>query len=174
MPGHDDGLVLDCDPGMQTVASAYRQSGTMEGWLSAMRPHRERNRFRFILAAAFAAPLLKLTCQRNFLIYNWGGSRGGKTAALLAGMSAWGDPEKLMISFDTTVVGLEHRAGLCCDLPIGIDEREYVLTPAGWKQTGIFGTIGLYACKRHRQGAGSQGRWFAASVSMAYRCPLYR
>ncbi|MCI8407562.1 MAG: DUF927 domain-containing protein, partial [Oscillospiraceae bacterium] len=124
MPGHDDGLVLDCDPGMQTVASAYRQSGTMEGWLSAMRPHRERNRFRFILAAAFAAPLLKLTCQRNFLIYNWGGSRGGKTAALLAGMSAWGDPEKLMISFDTTVVGLEHRAGLCCDLPIGIDERQ--------------------------------------------------
>ena len=124
MPGHDDGLVLDCDSSMQTVASAYRQSGTMEGWISAMRPHRERNRFRFILAAAFAAPLLKLTRQRNFLIYNWGGSRGGKTAALLAGMSAWGEPEKLMISFDTTVVGLEHRAGLCCDLPMGIDERQ--------------------------------------------------
>ncbi len=124
MPGHDEGLVLDCDPTMQAAAAAYHQSGTLEGWLAAMRPHRERNKFRFILASAFAAPLLKITRQRNFLTYNWGGSRGGKTAALYAGMSVWGEPEKLTVSFNTTAVGLERRAGLCCDLPMGIDERQ--------------------------------------------------
>ena len=36
----------------------------------------------------------------------------------------WGQPEKLTISFNTTSVGLERRAGLCCDLPIGMDERQ--------------------------------------------------
>ena len=98
-----------------------------------MTPHRTREKFRFILAASFAAPLLRIVKQRIFFVYNWGGSKGGKTAALKAALSAWGDPERLMVNFNATQVGLERTAAFYCDLPLGIDERQL----AGSKQESL-------------------------------------
>ena len=124
LPGHDDGLTLDIDPSQRGMAAAYCKNGTMERWVEHMTPHRARMKFRFILAAGFAAPLLRIVKQRIFFVYNWGGSKGGKTAALKATLSAWGDPERLMVSFNATQVGLERTAAFYCDLPLGIDERQ--------------------------------------------------
>ncbi len=124
LPGHDDGLTLDIDPSQRGMAAAYCKNGTMERWVAHMAPHRDRMKFRFILAAGFAAPLLRIVKQRIFFVYNWGGSKGGKTAALKAALSAWGDPERLMVSFNATQVGLERTAAFYCDLPLGIDERQ--------------------------------------------------
>ena len=126
IPGYDEGITLDIDPSMAGIAAGYRQAGTMEEWIELMRPHRERDKFRFILAASFAAPLLRIVRQRIFFVYNWGDSKGGKTAALKAALSAWGDPERLMVSFNATTVGLERTAEFFCDLPLGIDERQLV------------------------------------------------
>ena len=167
MPGHDEGLVLDCDPTMQAAAAAYHSNGTLEGWLAAMRPHRERNKFRFILASAFAAPLLKITRQRNFLTYNWGGSRGGKTAALYAGMSVWGEPEKLTVSFNTTAVGLERRAGLCCDLPMGIDERQQAGDKQGLLEQLVYMLANGTGKVRGSKGGGLQSvyQWRTVALS---------
>lgn len=130
LPGHGDDIVLDIEPSLRGWAAAYHTAGTFEGWISTMQPHRERDKFRFILAASFAAPLLKIIQQRIFFVYNWGGSKGGKTAALKAALSAWGDPERLMINFNATQVALERMAGFYNDLPLGIDERQL----AGQKQ----------------------------------------
>ena len=124
LPGHADGLTLDIDPSQRGMAAAYCQNGTYDRWRAHMTPHRERDKFRFILAASFAAPLLRIVKQRIFFIYNWGGSKGGKTAALKAALSAWGDPERLMVNFNATQVGLERTASFYCDLPLGIDERQ--------------------------------------------------
>lgn len=124
IPGRDQGIVLDIDPSQKQMAAAYMQFGDMEGWIKTMKPHRERDKFRFILAASFAAPLLRILRQRIFFVYNWGGSKGGKTAALKAALSAWGDPERLMVNFNATQVGLERTAAFYCDLPLGIDERQ--------------------------------------------------
>ena len=124
LPGHDDGITLDIDQSQRVMAAAYCQNGTMERWVEHMRPHRQRDKFRFILAASFTPPLLRIIKQRIFVIYNWGGSKGGKTAALKAALSAWGDPERLMVSFNATQVGIERTAALFCDLPLGIDERQ--------------------------------------------------
>lgn len=124
IPGHDKDIVLDIDPSQRGMAAAYCQSGTMKGWMDTMKPHRERDKFRFILAASFTAPLLRIIKQRIFFVYNWGGSKGGKTAALKAALSAWGDPERLMVNFNATQVGLERTASFYCDLPLGIDERQ--------------------------------------------------
>lgn len=124
IPGYDDGITLDIDPSQRGMAAAYCQNGTMERWIEHMRPHRDRDKFRFILAASFAAPLLRIVKQRIFFVYNWGGSKGGKTAALKAALSAWGDPERLMVNFNATQVGLERTAAFYCDLPLGIDERQ--------------------------------------------------
>ena len=124
IPGHDEDIVLDIDPSQRVLAAAYCQNGTFKDWLETMRPHRKRDKFRFILAAGFTAPLLRIIKQRIFFVYNWGGSKGGKTAGLKAALSAWGDPERLMVNFNATQVGLERTASFYCDLPLGIDERQ--------------------------------------------------
>lgn len=133
LPGHGDDIVLDIEPSLRGWAAAYHANGTFEGWKDTMRPHRERDKFRFILAASFAAPLLRILSQRIFFVYNWGGSKGGKTAALKAALSAWGDPERLMVNFNATQVALERMAGFYNDLPMGIDERQL----AGQKQESL-------------------------------------
>lgn len=133
LPGHGDDIVLDIEPSLRGWAAAYHANGTFEGWKDTMRSHRERDKFRFILAASFAAPLLRILSQRIFFVYNWGGSKGGKTAALKAALSAWGDPERLMVNFNATQVALERMAGFYNDLPMGIDERQL----AGQKQESL-------------------------------------
>lgn len=133
LPGHDEGITLDIEPSQRGMAAAYCKNGTLEQWIDSMAPHRAREKFRFILAASFAAPLLRIVKQRIFFVYNWGGSKGGKTAALKAALSAWGDPERLMVNFNATQVGLERTASFFCDLPLGIDERQL----AGTKQESL-------------------------------------
>lgn len=133
LPGHGDDIVLDIEPSLRGWAAAYHAAGTFEGWVETMQPHRSRDKFRFILAASFAAPLLRILQQRIFFVYNWGGSKGGKTAALKAALSAWGDPERLMVNFNATQVALERMAGFYNDLPLGIDERQL----AGQKQENL-------------------------------------
>jgi len=61
-----------------------------------------------------------------FVIHTWGPTRGGKTAAMKAALSVWGNPEGIMSSFNATRVGLERTAALYSDLPLGIDERQIV------------------------------------------------
>lgn len=133
LPGHGDDIILDVDISLRSWANAYHAVGSFDAWKKIMSPHRERDKFRFILAAAFAAPLLRIVSQRIFFVYNWGGSRGGKTAALKASLSAWGDPEHLMVNFNATQVALERMAGFYNDLPMGIDERQL----AGSKQESL-------------------------------------
>lgn len=133
LPGHGDDIVLDIEPSLRGWANAYHTTGTLQGWVNLMQPHRSRDKFRFILAASFAAPLLRIIQQRIFFVYNWGGSKGGKTAALKAALSAWGDPERLMVNFNATQVALERMAGFYNDLPLGIDERQL----AGQKQESL-------------------------------------
>lgn len=133
LPGHASDIVLDIDPSQRPLASAYATAGTLEGWVTTMAPHRARYRFRFILASAFAAPLLRILKQRIFFVYNWGNSRGGKSAGLKAALSAWGDADRLMVNFNATQVALERMAAFYCDLPLGIDERQL----AGNNQGGL-------------------------------------
>ena len=167
LPGHDDGLTLDIDPSQRGMAAAYCKNGTMERWVEHMAPHRGRMKFRFILAAGFAAPLLRIVKQRIFFVYNWGGSKGGKTAALKAALSAWGDPERLMVSFNATQVGLERTAAFYCDLPLGIDERQMAGTKPGELARTIY-MIGSGTGKlRGSKGGGLQTTYQWRTVALA-------
>jgi len=88
-----------------------------------MRPFRKNNKFRFMMSASFATPLLKLIGHRIFVVLNWGNSRAGKTSALKAALSVWGNPNDLTLTFNTTAVGIERLAGLYNDLPLALDEK---------------------------------------------------
>lgn len=167
IPGHDKDIVLDIDPSQKGMAAAYCQTGSFDKWKDTMQPHRERDKFRFILAAAFAAPLLRIIKQRIFFVYNWGSSKGGKTAGLKAALSAWGDPERLMVNFNATQVGLERTAAFYCDLPLGIDERQL----AGKNQEGLEKTIYMIASGtgkiRGSKGGGLQATHQWRTVALA-------
>jgi uncharacterized protein (DUF927 family) len=117
---------LDVDPGMTAIASGYTTSGTLADWIICTKEARKSPLVRMLMAASFAAPMLRLVGHRVFLVHIWGPSRGGKTAALKAALSVWGEPETIMASFNSTRVGLERLAGFYSDLPLGVDERQLV------------------------------------------------
>lgn len=106
------------------ITDAMTPAGTMPGWMQTAGVIRQHTFARFLLAASFASPLLGLFRQRNFLLYFWGTSGGGKTAAMKMALSAWGNPDGLMTSFLTTKAGLERRLSLLSDFPVAINERQ--------------------------------------------------
>lgn len=123
VPFDADGVLFD-PQNADTIKAGLCKNGTFEGWVEAMGKYRERWRFRFLLAASFAAPLLSILKCRIFCVYNWGDSKGGKTAALQAALSVWGDPEKLMATYNGTDNAIEAYCATYNDLPVGIDERQ--------------------------------------------------
>lgn len=117
------------------VADAFVQRGNLQDWLSVTSEVIKYPMARFILATSFAAPLLNIIGHRNFMLYFWGSSSGGKTAAMVWALSAWGHGQDLMMSFNTSAAGLEGKFALMNDLPIGINERQ---VSAGGKEKQDF------------------------------------
>lgn len=123
LPGVDDGIQLDVP---ESMSKGFRSKGTVEKWVQQIRPVLQYPIARFMLAGSFASPLLRIIGHRNFLIYPYGGTRGGKTAALKVALSVWGNPERTMGSFRSTQNALERQAAFFSDLPMGIDERQVI------------------------------------------------
>lgn len=121
---NDANIIVDLDYKLEKWLKAYTSKGQLNEWIEQISPFRGNNKFRFILASSFAAPLLELIGHRIFIVYNWGDSRGGKSAALKSALSVWGNPEDLTLTFNTTAVGIERLAGLYNDLPLGLDEKQ--------------------------------------------------
>jgi putative DNA primase/helicase len=127
LPGVSEGIVLDIDSkkAMVKLANGFCESGSFAAWKIGIDHHIRKNLIaRLMLAGSFASPLLTMIGHRNFIIHVWGASRGGKTAALKAALSVWGHPESIMVSFNTTMVGLERICEFMSGLPVGVDERQ--------------------------------------------------
>ncbi|MBP2628890.1 MAG: hypothetical protein H6Q68_3601 [Firmicutes bacterium] len=117
--------VLDTDDiAPQSVIDGYSVAGDHGLWLQAISELRKNPKARFILAASFAAPLLKITGQRIFGIHNWGDSRDGKSAVQYAALSVWGKPDTIKILASSSETGIERMSALCSDLPLCISELE--------------------------------------------------
>lgn len=136
IPGAEGEIVIDTDEALNV--SNYHTSGSLNDWIEIMNRVREYPLSRFMLSASFAAPLLKVLGQRVYIIHIWGQSRGGKTAALKAALSVWGEPDELIASFNATKVGLERLAGFYCDLPLGLDERQVVGDKQGFIESLVY------------------------------------
>lgn len=125
LPGIASDYKIDIgEAAAESAVAGLGQDGDFSVWLDAMRKLRTRSKARFIMAASFAAPLLKILGQRSFLIHNWDTTRGGKSATLMAALSVWGNPEELSKSFEDSKTNTERTAALFTDLPLGINEYE--------------------------------------------------
>lgn len=138
LPGLGGEVILDVDGSMQQLANAYSAEGDFEEWKTKISELKRNPIARFILAASFAAPLLSPLNHRVFVIHNWGDTRSGKTAALKAALSVWGNPEMLMANFNATKVGIERLASFYNDLPLGIDERQVAGNKQGFVDSLIY------------------------------------
>lgn len=150
LPHHAGEVLLDPPAGSEHMADAYHMNGSLDEWMAQASDVREAWPIaRFLLAAAFAAPMLRDVRGRTFLVHVWGQSRGGKTAALKLALSAWGEPEALMATFNATAVALERMAGFYNDLPMGVDERQVVSGGRGG-QGAIEGLVYLIGAGKGR------------------------
>lgn len=106
------------------VIDSACECGSLEKWIKNAKLLRESPFGRFVLASSFSATLLKILNHRVFFVHIWHDSRSGKTAAIKMAISVWGNPTKLMGSFNATSIGLERMAGILKYLPFAIDELQ--------------------------------------------------
>lgn len=161
-----DNLVIDAgDEGTEGFAGGYTSKGHLEEWKRNAADVRSYPLVRLMMAASFAAPLLYLTSGRTFLVHLWGPSRGGKSAALHAALSIWGEPSQLIASFNSTRVGLERLAAYYNDLPMAIDEKQVVGDRQGFVE-GLIYMLGLGKSKLRGSKTGLQRSKIWRTIAM--------
>ena len=117
-------VVLDAEENSMSWLSGYKRSGTLEKWVEIMKPLRSNDIFRAVLASGFVPPLLRYIGSRTFIVNLWGSSKSGKSASLYASLSAWGNPEELKVTFNSTLVGFERLVSLFSDIVLGVNEKQ--------------------------------------------------
>jgi hypothetical protein len=77
-----------------------------------------------LTAAALSAPLLKMLEVPGFVVDNSGTTTQGKTRAARIAVSAWGDPDRLLLSWSATKAALELHAQKAHGVPLMIDDSK--------------------------------------------------
>ena len=116
--------MLEAEENVESWLKGYKSSGTLEKWIETIKPLRKNDIFRIVLASAFVPPLLKHINSRTFIVNLWGPSKSGKTSALYAALSAFGEPTEIKISFFSTLVGFERLLSIHSDFVLGVNERQ--------------------------------------------------
>lgn len=131
---HEDGSEEDAAlaKNVPHAIEAFHGAGDLEPWTEATRildqPGMEP--FAFALCAtAFGAPLMKFTGYPGALVSMVGPSGIGKTLIGMWGLSAYGQPERLMMLKDDTKNALIGRLGVYGNLPLYIDEITNIAGP---------------------------------------------
>ncbi len=110
----------------KTNIAHYRKSGDFELWKTKVAAPCEGNSYLILaLSCAFAGPLLEPLNIPGLGIHFFGDSTTGKSTSLAVAASAWG-PEKFMISWRTTINGLEIQAASRSSTLIPVDESHQV------------------------------------------------
>ena len=104
---------------------AFTTKGSLEKWQEAMefynRPGMEMH--QFVIGLSFGSIFTKFTPVNGALLHVFSPDSGiGKTTALYAGLSVWGDPLRLMLKETDTVNSTMNRAELYRNIPLFRDE----------------------------------------------------
>lgn len=125
---YTDGIIFDGEASYKTLFNSVTQSGSPQEWLTVMRKLRKDSlAAHIIIAASFASVLVEPLGSLPFFVHLWGSESGtGKTVALMAAASVWGNPAigKYVQTFHSTTVGHERLAAFLNSLPVIIDELQ--------------------------------------------------
>lgn len=114
----EDQIVLQA----QGYKDLYQSQGSLEEWQELARLCIGNPKLGFAVDCAFAGPLLKLAGMGGSIFNFEGGSSCGKTTALTAAASVWGNPEKHVEKWRATDNSLEVTASLHNDCLLILDE----------------------------------------------------
>lgn len=119
---------FDGDKSFEGIFKDIRRKGDYELWKEYMRNLRESETLHLIIAASFASPLIEKVRINSFILHLWGKSGTGKTIALMAAMSVWGNPKvgHLVKNLNSTNVGLERLAAFLNNIPFAGDELQAI------------------------------------------------
>lgn len=107
------------------LAAQYNPSGELDAWRKAasMITSQRRPALDAIVAAAFAAPLVRFTGQTGLLMSTYSTQSGiGKSTALKVGQAVWGHPQKAIQSLNDTQNSVLKKIGDIKNLPLFWDE----------------------------------------------------
>lgn len=117
----------------RSAISAYRCSGSLCDWQTAVKLLEPYPIPRFALAVGLAAPLLKVLRIDSFTVDISGRSTGGKTTSAMVALSPWACPTEQsggIASWRTTMLAAEKRLHLSNGLPTVFDETQAAKTEA--------------------------------------------
>ena len=119
---------FDGDKSFEGIFKDIRRKGDYELWKEYMRNLRRSETLHLIIAASFASPLIEKVHINSFILHLWGKSGTGKTIALMAAMSVWGNPKvgHLVKNLNSTNVGLERLAAFLNNIPFAGDELQAI------------------------------------------------
>jgi hypothetical protein len=107
------------------ITEQYQPKGTIEPWKAAVKliTDQKRPELDMILAASFAAPLVRFTGQRGALISAYSAESGiGKSTAMAVGCAVWADPVRAMQSLADTQNSVMGKLEELKALPLFWDE----------------------------------------------------
>ena len=123
-----DDLVFDGEAAFKNLYDTITESGSIGAWYDTIMECRRMSvTARIMIAASFAAPILSIVGALPFFVHLWGVDSGtGKTVALMAAASVWGNPAlgSYVQTFNATQVGQERTAAFLNHLPFCIDELQ--------------------------------------------------
>lgn len=125
---YNGNIKFDGEDENRTLYQALTQSGELSDWVKYMRPLRENLYFRLIMAASFSSPLIQKCGCLPYWFHLWGTSGTGKTVALMAAMSIWGNPQmgKLTRTLNATKNSLMSTVSFLYNIPFAGDELQTI------------------------------------------------
>jgi len=163
--GRDTGVWFN---GKMNVAQ-YSKKGDFFKWNAKVAAPCEGNSYLIVaLSCAFAGPLLEPLNIPGLGIHFFGDSTTGKSTSLAVAASVWGS-EKFMISWRTTVNGLEIQAASRSSTLIPVDESHQV--DAKTLDASVYMLLNGMGKSRMRQDTSAReiAHWYACVLSSGER-----
>ncbi|WP_235837572.1 DUF927 domain-containing protein [Clostridium sp. Marseille-P3244] len=128
MPYADD-IVYDGNKEYDPIFQNVRESGSFQIWKDHCSILRKNRIIRLAFAASLGSVLIEALRILPFVFHIWSGESGtGKTVAIMAAMSIWGNPKMggLVKTMDATSVNVRRTAAFLYSLPYAGDELQTV------------------------------------------------
>lgn len=126
MPYASD-IVYDGDEAFEPIYRNIQQKGSSDRWKEYCGNLRKNKVVRLAFAASLASVLIERVNALPFVFHIWSGESGtGKTVAIMAAMSIWGNPKMggLVKTMNTTKVNIMRTSAFLYSLPYAGDELQ--------------------------------------------------
>jgi len=158
------------DQGDEQLADSLRPSGDFDKWRELVSLLRTFPRVLLAVYASFIPPLLMILNSRSFILSFAGPTSGGKTTTLGCAAATWGCPDQqmpgsLMMTWDTTRVGIERSMRVLDGIPIIIDDTKQARKPEDVAQTVYDVTGGRGRTRGSERGLAATGTWRTVMIT---------